>query len=176
MRPPSYVGGTDVDAIQHLAVMKAHMRFVGVGEASAERRLPVCAQDAEMAQSKILEVVGRLPEERYSRKSIGRVLSSAMKPPAPQWFGKIERNRGDEGAAPVEQRTSAASSAPRSPPSSAAMAPSRAMRGSSAPRGSRLRASVISAEVSVPVLSVHSTVMAPRSWIEARRLTMTLRA
>ena len=36
-------------------------------------------------------------------------------------------------------------------------------------------ASVISAEVSVPVLSVHSTVIAPRSWIEARRLTITLR-
>jgi hypothetical protein len=35
---------------------------------------------------------------------------------------------------------------------------------------------VILAEVSVPVLSVHSTVMAPRSWIEARRLTITLRA
>ena len=32
-----------------------------------------------------------------------------------------------------------------------------------------------SAEVSVPVLSVHSTVMAPRSWIEASRFTMTLR-
>ena len=35
---------------------------------------------------------------------------------------------------------------------------------------------MISAEVSVPVLSVHSTVMAPRSWIDARRFTITLRA
>ena len=35
---------------------------------------------------------------------------------------------------------------------------------------------MISAEVSVPVLSVHSTVMAPRSWIDASRLTITLRA
>ena len=34
---------------------------------------------------------------------------------------------------------------------------------------------MISAEVSVPVLSVHNTDMAPRSWIEASRLTMTLR-
>ncbi|MGY4434144.1 hypothetical protein ACVWWO_006621 [Bradyrhizobium sp. F1.13.1] len=71
--------------------------------------------------------------------------------------------------------TSAASSEPRSPPSFAAMAPSRAARASSLPAASRLLASVISAEVSVPVLSVHKTVMAPRSWIAARRLTITLR-
>ena len=55
------------------------------------------------------------------------------------------------------------------------MAASRAARGSVAPVGERLRASVISAEVNVPVLSVHSTVIAPRSWIDASRFTITLR-
>ena len=79
-------------------------------------------------------------------------------------------------AAPAEPATSAASSAPRSPPSSAEMAPSRAARSSAVPAASRLLASVISAEVSVPVLSVHRIVMAPRSWIDARRFTITLRA
>ena len=34
---------------------------------------------------------------------------------------------------------------------------------------------MISAEVSVPVLSVHRIVIAPRSWMDAKRLTMTLR-
>ena len=38
-----------------------------------------------------------------------------------------------------------------------------------------LQSNRISADVSVPVLSVHSTVIAPRSWMEASRLTMTLR-
>ncbi len=75
-----------------------------------------------------------------------------------------------------EPATSAASSEPRSPPRIAAVAARRAARSLSAPAASRLCAKVISADVSVPVLSVQSTVMAPRSWIEARRFTITLRA
>ena len=45
----------------------------------------------------------------------------------------------------------------------------------SAPRPSIARTSLIVASVSVPVLSVHSTSMAPRSWIADRRFTITLR-
>ena len=38
------------------------MRLVGVGKASAERRLPVGAQNAEIAQCEVLEVDLGLPE------------------------------------------------------------------------------------------------------------------
>ena len=37
------------------------------------------------------------------------------------------------------------------------------------------RISLMVASVSVPVLSVHSTFMAPRSWIAVRRFTITFR-
>ena len=45
-----------------------------------------------------------------------------------------------------------------------------------APSGARLRARAIRASVSVPVLSVQSTSIAPRSWMAASRFTTTLRA
>lgn len=91
------VGGTDLDAVQYLAVVKARMRFVGVGEASAERRLSVRAQDAEIAQSEVLEVVGRLPEvEIHQEFDRPRVVERYEAAGAAMFCGKIERNRGDE--------------------------------------------------------------------------------
>ena len=46
-------------------------------------------------------------------------------------------------------------------------------RSLSSPSASRCRTSAMRASVSVPVLSVHSTSMAPRSWMAASRLTTT---
>ncbi|MDU6727798.1 MAG: hypothetical protein E6471_13975 [Bradyrhizobium sp.] len=62
------VGGLQLDAVQHLAVMKARTRFVGVGEARAERRLLVGAEDAEIAQREVLETIGRLAEIEIQQK------------------------------------------------------------------------------------------------------------
>ena len=53
------------------------------------------------------------------------------------------------------------------------MAASKAGRSSDFPPSASDPASSISAEVKVPVLSVQSTVIAPRSWIAASRLTIT---
>jgi len=73
------------------------MRFVGVAEASAERRLSVRTQDAEIAQSEVLEVVGRLPEvEMQQEFDRSRVVERYEAAGAAMLCGKIERNRGDE--------------------------------------------------------------------------------
>ncbi|MGY4445510.1 hypothetical protein ACVWZR_000167 [Bradyrhizobium sp. i1.3.1] len=91
------VSGTDLDAVQHLAVVKARMRFVCVGEASAERRLSVGTQDAEIAQSKVLEVFGRLPEiEVQQELDRSRIVERDEAAGAAMLCGKIERDRGGE--------------------------------------------------------------------------------
>ncbi|WP_456777187.1 hypothetical protein [Bradyrhizobium sp. USDA 4369] len=67
-RPLVDVGGLQLDAVQHLAVMKARTCFVGVGEARAERRLLVGAEDAEIAQREVLETIGGLAEIEIQQK------------------------------------------------------------------------------------------------------------
>ncbi|WLB24297.1 hypothetical protein [Bradyrhizobium japonicum] len=73
------------------------MRLVGVGEASAKRRLSVGAQHAKIAQSEVLEIVGRLPEievqQEFDRL---RVVERDEAAGAAMLRGEIERDRGDE--------------------------------------------------------------------------------
>ncbi len=91
------VDGTDFDAVQHLAVVKARMRLVGVGETRAEGRLPVGAQDAEIAQSEVLEIVGGLAEiEVQQELDRSRIVERDEAAGAAMLCGKIERDRGDE--------------------------------------------------------------------------------
>jgi hypothetical protein len=77
--------------------VKARICLVGVGEASAERCLPVYAQDAEITQSEVLEVVGRLPEveiqQEFDRSCVVERYEAAG---AAMLCGKVEWNRGDE--------------------------------------------------------------------------------
>src|SRR5689334_24475605 len=62
---------TDLDAVEHLAIVKARTRLIAVGKARAERLLPVGAQDAQIAQRKILQILRGLAEVEIEQEFDG---------------------------------------------------------------------------------------------------------